>query len=414
MDNYLVIWPKSKGVVHINYHYTDFGEIVDYLNSVFPNRVYALDCDIYNAGDIIKLIKNFGIKKVAMMVNYENVQSAMKMAEEINTQANVPVMAYGNLTVKMPNLFLGSKFNAIFSSGDYESGIESFFKGYPDIEKMDGLIKLDGFDTQLGKRGKFISPDDWGYSKPAQVPVFEYDNVKNKNRYVLNISRGCPFGCAHCLIQMVEGRKERRRSIDNVDRALADITQDYKHIKIWAANFTLDKKYVMEFCDVMDKYPDVTWECATRIDLLKDESMIETMSKAGCKQISIGIESLNSGKFIESKQFSQSQVEEVIKRIQKYGINVKGCVMLGIPGQTKQDIIDTLCFLKNNNVVTRPTVFTPYHEVDEASVSDLTKLNRKTYQNNNVSGVSPEQLIQLTKRPFEYNEILSQTKQINL
>lgn len=414
MDNYLVIWPKSKGVVHINYHYTDFGEIVDYLNSMFPNQVYALDCDIYNDGDIIKVIKDFGIKKVAMMVNYENVQSAMKMAEEINTQANVPVMAYGNLTVKMPNLFLGSKFNAIFSSGDYESGIEAFFKGYPDIEKMDGLIKLDGYDTQLGKQGKFISPDDWGYSKPAQVPVFEYDNVKNKNRYVLNISRGCPFGCAHCLIQMVEGRKERRRSIDNVDRALADITQDYKHIKIWAANFTLDKKYVMEFCDVMDKYPDVTWECATRIDLLKDESMIEAMSKAGCKQISIGIESLNSGKFIESKQFSQSQVEEVIKRIQKYGINVKGCVMLGIPGQTKQDIIDTLCFLKNNNVTTRPTVFTPYHEVDEASVSDLTKLNRKTYQNNNVSGVTSEQLIQLTKRPFEYNEILSQTKQINL
>ena len=53
--------------------------------------------------------------------------------------------------------------------------------------------------------------------------------------------------------------------------ALADITQCYKHIKIWSANFTLKKQYVYEFCDVMSKYPDVTWECATRIDLLEDE-----------------------------------------------------------------------------------------------------------------------------------------------
>ena len=46
MDNYLVVWPKSNDVVHINYHYTDFGEIVDYLDSVLPGQVFAVDCDI--------------------------------------------------------------------------------------------------------------------------------------------------------------------------------------------------------------------------------------------------------------------------------------------------------------------------------------------------------------------------------
>ena len=413
MDKFLVIWPKSKEVVHINYHYTDFGEIVDYLNGVFPNRVIALDCDIYNIQDISQLIREEKISKVAMMVNYENVQSAMKMAEQISQEVNVPLMAYGNLTVKMPKLFLNSKFNALFSSGDYESAIEAFFKGYPDIENMHGLIKLNCSEIEFGGNGGFISPDDWGYSKPVQVPVFDYDKIKDKNRYVLNISRGCPFGCKHCLIQMVEGRKERRRSISNVDRVLADVTRQYKHIKVWAANFTLNNQYVLDFCDVMNRYPDVTWECATRLDLLEDEGMIQAMAAAGCRQISIGIETLNSGKFIESKRFIQSQVEDVIKRVQKYGINVKGCIMLGIPGQTRQDIIDTLRFLKENNVSTRPTVFTPYHEVDEASLKEITQLNRKTYRNTNVPGVSPEQLIQLTKRPFEYNEILSQSRQIN-
>lgn len=412
MENYLVVWPKSKDVIHINYHYTDFGEIVDYLNGKFPNQVLAVDCDIDNVKDITQIIKDYNIQKVAMMVNYENVENAFKMADEISQGSKIPVMAYGNLTVNYPHLFFNSNFNAIYGSGDYQKSIEMFFNTDPSLGSRKGLISINGSGSyQVGDMGEFIDPDEWGYAKPSQVPVFEYDGVKNKNRYVLNISRGCPFSCKHCLIQMVEGRKERRRSIENVDRALADITQDYKHIKIWAANFTLDKHYVMQFCDVLKKYPDVTWECATRIDLLKDETMIQAMAEAGCRQISIGIESLNSGKFIESKKFSQTQVEEIIKRIQKFGINVKGCVMLGIPGQTKQDIVDTLKFLKDNNVSTRPTVFTPYHACAPKNIQELTSLNRKTYRNDNVEGISPEQLIKLTKDPFNYEAILEEKEQ---
>lgn len=406
MDRYLVVWPKSKDVVHINYHYTDFGEIVDYLNWVFPNQVLAVDNDVQNY-DVLKVIKEFDVKKVAMMVNYENVGNAFKLAEKINSEAKIPVMAYGNLTVRHPMMFLDSKFDAIFNSGDYESGISAFFNGYPDINKMNGLIKLDDGMMSVPKEGDFISLDNWGYSKPMQVPVFEYDDIKKKNRYVLNISRGCPFGCPHCLIPMVEGRRERRRSVENVDMALADITQVYKHIKIWAANFTLKPDYVKSFCDVMKKYPDVTWECATRIDFLKDEEMLKNMYDSGCRQISMGIESLNSGKFIESKPFSIEDVEEVIKRVQKHGIQVKGCIMLGIPGQTKQDIVDTLKFLRGNCVMARPTVYTPYQDVKNPTVETLSRLNRKTYKNFNVEGVSPEQLIALTKSPYEYEKILN-------
>lgn len=412
MEKYLVVWPKSNDVVHINYHYTDFGEIVDYLDSVLPEQVYAIDCDIQDI-DVEKFVKENGIDRVAMMVNYENASNAFKLAENIKSTSNVPVMAYGNLTATLPMMFATSKFDAIYFDGDYESSIESFFKDFSNYDKASGIVRLNNGLFDEARMGKYISPDQWGYSKPSQVPVFEYDDVKKKNRYVLNISRGCPFGCPHCLISMVEGNKERRRSVENVDRALADITQKYNHIKIWAANFTLKKKYVMDFCEVMNKYPGVTWECATRIDLLNDEDMIRAMADSGCKQISMGIESVNSGRFIESKQFDTDEVESVIKRVQKYGIKVKGCIMLGIPGQTKQDIIDTLQFLQRNNVTTRPTVYTPYNELKKPKLGDLTQFNRRTYKNTNVEGVSPEQLIELTKAPFEYERILNGKEKSN-
>ena len=119
MENYLVVWPKSKDIVHINYHYTDFGEMVDYLSGVFPNQIYALDCDIQN-DDVLKVIKENNIKKVAMMVNYENAETAFKLAEKIDSETKVPVMAYGNLTITLPELFLDSKFSATYCNGDYD------------------------------------------------------------------------------------------------------------------------------------------------------------------------------------------------------------------------------------------------------------------------------------------------------
>ena len=74
MEKFLVVWPKSDGVVHINYHYTDFGEIVDYLQGVFSDKIVAFDCDIQQE-DILDIINQNNVTKVAMMVNYENVKN---------------------------------------------------------------------------------------------------------------------------------------------------------------------------------------------------------------------------------------------------------------------------------------------------------------------------------------------------
>ena len=84
LEKYLVVWPKSDSVVHINYHYSDFGEIVDYLNNKFPEKVIALDQDISNE-NVIDFIKKNRVSRVAMMVNFENVENAFGIADEIKT-----------------------------------------------------------------------------------------------------------------------------------------------------------------------------------------------------------------------------------------------------------------------------------------------------------------------------------------
>ncbi len=414
MSKYLVIWPKSSNVMHINYHYTQFGEYVDYLNKKFPNQILALDLDIEDT-DLNKYIENNQIKKIAMQINYENSKNAFDIIKSLKSNYDIPIMAYGCIPRMFPELFIDSNIDMIINNGDDEVCIESFFENYKNLEsvsefknKIKGgrIIKDKNFiDTSSGE---FLDGSEWGYSKEELVPIKEYDKIKGKNRYVLNISRGCPFGCSHCLIQITEGNIERRRTIQNIDNAITDISDKYKHIKIWAANFTLNKKYVDSFCNMMiTKHPDVTWECATRVELVRDIDMLHKMHLAGCTQISLGIESLNNKELIQTKDFKNDEIDTAIKNIQQNEMKVKGCVMLGMPNQTKDNIIQTLSFLKERNVIVRPTIYTPYQMLDKhINVEDLSKYNRKTLKNDNVKGVTSEQLLQLVKSPYDYDKIL--------
>lgn len=420
MNKYLVVWPKSGDVVHINYHYTQLGECVDYLERVFPGQIIALDCDIEDI-DVNEFIQKNGIKKVIMQVNYENAQNAFKMCDEIKSEhEDIPVLAYGSIPIRVPRLFLGSNFDLIHREGDPEVCMKNFIRHYETglqssemQEKIMGASIIEEGQSIQTQPGKYISPNSWGISKQEHVPIDQYDKIKGKNRYVLNISRGCPFGCPHCLIQLTEGRTERRRSIENLRESIKQIKDKYKHIKIWAANFTLDKKYVKAFCEMMSTdYPDITWECATRIDLVRDAEMLKEMQSAGCRQISLGIESLNNGELIQTKDFEESEISQAISRIQASGIQVKGCVMLGMPNQKKESIISTLQFLRDRKVIARPTIYTPYqHLPEDATIADLGRYNRKTYENNNVEGVTSEQLMQLVKNPYNFEEILNIAKQ---
>lgn len=416
MNKYLVVWPKSEDVVHINYHYTQLGECVDHLERVFPGQVLAVDCDIEDI-DVNEFIQKNGIKKVIMQVNYENAQNAFKMCDKIKSEHDdIPVLAYGSIPIRVPRLFLDSKFDLIHRQGDPEVCMKSFIRHYETgqeseemQEKIMGASIIRDRQFIQTQPGKYISPNSWGISRQEHVPIDKYDEKKGKNRYVLNISRGCPFGCPHCLIQLTEGRTERRRSIENLKESIKQIKDKYKHIKIWAANFTLDKKYVKAFCEMMSTdFPDITWECATRIDLVRDEEMLKAMQDAGCRQISLGIESLNNGELINTKDFGESEIAQAIDRIQASGIQVKGCVMLGMPNQKKESIVSTLSFLRDRKVIARPTIYTPYqHLPEDATVADLGIYNRKTYENNNVPGVTSEQLKQLVKNPYSFEQILN-------
>ena len=87
----------------------------------------------------------------------------------------------------------------------------------------------------------------------------------------------------------------------------------------------------------------IAWGCEGRIDDIVDEEFVQLMAKAGCKHIFAGIESFNPRTLrIMNKRITVEQVQRAINLCKKYGIQIYGSFIIGIPGESMEEIRKTV------------------------------------------------------------------------
>jgi radical SAM superfamily enzyme YgiQ (UPF0313 family) len=127
--------------------------------------------------------------------------------------------------------------------------------------------------------------------------------------------------------------------------------------------FTLNKKKTLEFLDgYKTRFKNVPFMCQTRIDRIDDEVMA-ALKETGCHQINLAIESGNAGirNDVLKKNFTDEQIRTVFGLAKKYNIKTQSFNMIGIPGETLQNVFETI----NINKELRPdrvlcTIFMPF------------------------------------------------------
>jgi anaerobic magnesium-protoporphyrin IX monomethyl ester cyclase len=170
-------------------------------------------------------------------------------------------------------------------------------------------------------------------------------------------SRGCPFNCCFCSIHLHMGRNWRAHSAKYVIKHIKHVTSKYKvkHISFEDDNLTLDTTRFEKILDGISKLKTkITWDTpnGVRADRLT-KSILKKAKKTGCKALVIGIES--GVKRVLDKVIDKSldlkQVIKISKSANEIGLTVSAFFMIGIPGETKQDIKNTLKFaLKLNKL----------------------------------------------------------------
>jgi anaerobic magnesium-protoporphyrin IX monomethyl ester cyclase len=190
---------------------------------------------------------------------------------------------------------------------------------------------------------------EWGYFNKVNYihPVF------NKPYVSVNTSRGCVHNCIFCVASLFYGKKVRYRSIESIIDELENHVIGrfgIRHVWFYADDFTHSPEYVKELCRaIIDRKIKITWWSNTRVDKL-DETMYRLMKEAGCSMLSIGGESGNAQILKAIKKGTRPEyIKETVKVLRNVGINSLLYFLIGLPGETRQTIQETVNFAKEIN-----------------------------------------------------------------
>jgi radical SAM superfamily enzyme YgiQ (UPF0313 family) len=169
---------------------------------------------------------------------------------------------------------------------------------------------------------------------------------------IMSIIRGCPFNCAFCETRKMWGPACRFFSPQRVVDEIKFLRDKYgsKGIYFINDNFTIRKRETIELCELLKKENiDLQWICDTRADMISPELLVK-MREAGCKTIWFGVES-GSPRILEriNKHIPLEQTEKAFKMCRKENIQIACSFILGIPGETLEDMDATLKFAKKLN-----------------------------------------------------------------
>ncbi len=218
----------------------------------------------------------------------------------------------------------------------------------------------------LEKNGRFPAlgiPNIWarGRLRPAlrapiepidRLPFLARDMLGEKYGVVqMTTQRGCPFPCTYCAARMYDelyegtGDYGRRRSHDNVVAELLQIrrTAELNYVIFLDDTFTLHHPWVRRYCEIHRDKVGVPFSIHARAETVSPD-LIAALARAGCRHIVYGVESGSERvrREILERPVKNERFVEVFRWTREAGILATANYMLGIPGETRADVEETL------------------------------------------------------------------------
>ena len=220
-------------------------------------------------------------------------------------------------------------------------------------DDIDGLaFKKDGQIRITGSRAIIDNLDDLPFPAWDMLDIETYRSVWKSTTgfFSLNMvtTRGCPYNCVWCA-KPIYGNHFASRSPLNVVREMVYLQNTYSPDRIWFADdiFGLKPTWTEEFAELVQQYNvRLPFTIQSRVDLLQGNGQVQSLAKAGCTKIWLGIES-GSQKILDAmkKGTTLEQIRTVSPIVRKSGIEQAFFLQLGFPGETKEDIGKTIHLL---------------------------------------------------------------------
>ncbi|MBX2998564.1 MAG: radical SAM protein [Caldilineaceae bacterium] len=219
-----------------------------------------------------------------------------------------------------------------------------------DLSKVKGLAWRKHGEITINPDRPFIPDlDDLPMPLHHLLPLDKYRMPLMKGPFSFIVtSRGCPAGCKYCIKHVSYQYSVRLHSPERIMKELWLFHDLGIHnIHMYADLFTVSRDQVIGLCEriIEEKLP-IRWTCNSRVDFV-DEEMLKLMGKAGCWMISWGIESGNEMILKRAaKGADPKKAHRALTWAKEAGIKNWGYFIIGLPGETKETIRETIDFSK--------------------------------------------------------------------
>ena len=219
-----------------------------------------------------------------------------------------------------------------------------------DPAALPGVLSRDG-GTDAGRMAP-ARLDDLPSPYPDLERCLDFDNPE---LWVpVQTRRGCALDCTYCSTPQIEGRSLRTRSPGRVADELARLADaGVKRFHFVDNTFNLPPSYALELCrEITARGRSFSWRGIVYPHQVSDE-LVAAMAEAGCAEVSIGSESCCDPILASlNKRFSAAEVRRVAQRFANAGVARMGFLMLGVPGETRESVAESLEFADSLGLTT--------------------------------------------------------------
>lgn len=166
-------------------------------------------------------------------------------------------------------------------------------------------------------------------------------------------SRGCPFECVFCGNKPLQGTKWRMRSAENVLAEIDWLVEKYgvKEIAFLDDNLLLNRDRILAIMRGIQAR-GIYWRALTIPVFSMDDEIIEMIAASGCESVILPIESGSQHVLtnIVHKPLKLEHARCVISKCKEVGLTVHCAFVIGLPGETWDQILETVRFAEEIDV----------------------------------------------------------------
>lgn len=322
---------------------------------IIPNGLGYIAASLENNGHIVRIVDNYlpptdtweepvnyceELQKfqpdfVGIYVHTIGFSESLEIIQMTKEKSNARIVCGGPHATLNPFMFPSDVDYVVIGEGEIalvdvvENKVKNeFLSGkyisYPKINNLDEL-PMPAWHHFVGKEYQWDINSKFGLT----APTFNF-----------NTSRGCIYSCKFCSVKKLWG-KYRAFSPEKIVNEIEKLINKYgaKSIYFREDCFVASRKRVTDFCELLkQRRIDIEWAIEARVDIVKDNSLLEILKQAGCRGIEVGMES-GSQRILDSidKGITVEAIEDFFKLSHDIGIASYASIIYGIPGETEED-----------------------------------------------------------------------------